>query len=234
MSNNQLKKTILYTSPENKQIIENFLNFNYIVNNQTASGTIEAFILDSILPSNVDARIWMRELFYDTSRMGKIMSYIYSYLAGGIMGQSRHSINLDLIKFSRSCLIYGFNDNIDKESHYFFSCYDSIIQLFENHYNQIINTPYEDRISDYTHVTYNLENRIHGLKETRNSKEFFYATDFTHYILSTLIKHWDLVSSNTMTFRFLSSLARIQCWNPSPERVLELNSILKNITKDWN
>lgn len=233
MSNNALKKTILYSNIENKQIIENYLNYNYIVNNQTASGTIESFILDSILPTNIDAKLWMRDLFLDPSSMGKIMSYIYSYLAGGIMGQSRHSINLDLIKFNRSCLIYGFNDNTEKESHYFFSCYDSIIQIFENHYNQIKNTPYEERIPDYTHVIYELESRIHGLKETRNNKEFFYATDFTHYIISTLIDHWELVSTNTMTFRFLSSLSKIQQWNCSPERILELNNIIKNISKDW-
>lgn len=233
MSNNNLKKTIVFTNLENKNIIENYLNLNYIVNNQTASGAIESFMLNSILPTNEDAKYWAKRLLLDSSKIGKILSDIYSFLAAGIDWKSGAKTNTQLVMYTLSQLKFNFNDNVEKESYYFFKCYDSIIQIFENHLDNLNNTPLEERNENHTLEMYEIEKRIHGLKETRNSKEFFYASDFTYYIVSTLIKHWDLVSNYTMTFRFLSCLSRIQYFSTSPGRVLELLEILKDISKNW-
>ena len=230
MSDNKTKKILIFSNLRNKKIIDKYVDCYVQTNsNATVSGTMESILLDSILPSDNETRNWISELFCDN----RDIQWVVKTALNQLLSYSDTSIYnltdaLPLIRFINSELLsYKSFDVFDSESEtnetiYFFTNLKYIIQTLESYNNE--SNGYEG-----------LENSILGLSNLMQCQEsFFNSTDFSQYVVQTIIKHWNILNSVSFIYSFLASLTRIINWGNSPERILEINDIIKKIEHVWN
>ena len=90
MSNNALKKTIVFSSVEGKKLIDAIIDDTAAATGMTVSAALEHELLyNALLPKNRDAMLRAEDMYSGRSTVGDCISGLSMYLAAGINGRPR-------------------------------------------------------------------------------------------------------------------------------------------------
>lgn len=228
MSLNNLKKMIVFSSDKAKQIIENLIADEAIIENRSASALIEKHLMDDLLPKNNNARLWLELLYTEEWGIGDVLKAAFSTNAAGTRGawSSKWDNLLPLVEYAlrQEILCNTVPTGKERELHHFRSQLDSICNKLEGLAAD------EDNKNSYF---YSNEAKFARelLKEANEEPEFMRYCNF----YSLVIDNWNVLKDWSITFRMLNDLAAMeQGWRTTPESRYELTQIIKELSIDWN
>lgn len=224
MSLNSLKKNLVFSSVEVKELIDQMVSDESYSSRRKPSAILETSILDSLLTINSQVRFWIRNL-YNGETTGDILCSVFSYNAAGVNWESNHLPLLPFIEFAISEQKYIKYCSLKNDRIYHLVDHlDSLKQMFEH--LKDINVDFESKQK--------YKNGIDMLE--------FFITSFQNEEYEGLAvslyrffkQFWDDLKDSTHSFRVLADLAFIQSgWRNNEESRFELTQLLKNLAYDW-
>lgn len=221
MSLNSLKKMIIFSSQNIKDVIENYTCDEAKLEKRSISSIIENHILNDILPTNRSARAFVESMYgeYQWS-VEKCLEAIFSYLSAGIDGKAKHDNCMPIVEYARHIAVSK-NYRIEpkkKEIHHFRSSFESVIEKLE----------YDNKNVKWAKDFY------------KECEDEYYANQATH-IFNIILENWESLGNFTYSYRMLADIMAMQdaeakkYHTPScdEEDRLELAKILKEVSKDW-
>ena len=222
---NKLKKMIIFSSENNRKIIENMILDESTVENRTASSLIENYLLNSLLPKNEDARYWICELYKENYRIGDVFRACFDYLSGGINWEAKHTNALPIVKYAYQLNISRYNVEFsENEKHYFHSLFDSILNQLKYYAEKESGLLKEEILKEenYGRELYDLMERCPELIN--------YSKIYTF-----IMNNWNFLNNFTKTYRLLSILAQAdKCWQDNSNTRIHLVKILKSVSDEWD
>ena len=88
MAENNLKKTLLFSSLEKKELVDNIVSDESNSIGRKISAIIELTVMDELLTKNNQIRFWITKL-YKGCTSGEILSSIFDYNSAGFNWKSR-------------------------------------------------------------------------------------------------------------------------------------------------
>ncbi len=88
MAENNLKKTLLFSSLEKKELVDNIVSDESNSIGRKISAIIELTVMDELLTKNDQIRFWILNL-YNGDTSGKILSSVFEYNSSGINWKSQ-------------------------------------------------------------------------------------------------------------------------------------------------
>lgn len=183
MSNNNLKKTLIFSGENERAVIEGLVKDEAVCNKRSESATIEDALLDALLPEHKDAASWVCNLYLGGSLCNAYAS-TFAFLSAGNDWAAREPNGHPLVK----C----FYDLLTKN--------ESDISIAE-HSKQRIQL-YWKAILELVCKNNHVEAQCGENLLTAGSLEEI--LDVVHYILT----NWMYLSNYTYTYRILSAIAR--------------------------
>ena len=77
----KLKKMIIFSSESNRKVIEQMICDESKMKHCTASSLIEKYLLNSLLPENEDAELWIKNLYQETWTISEVFQCWMIYLS---------------------------------------------------------------------------------------------------------------------------------------------------------
>lgn len=232
MSLNNLKKTIVFSSPQGKNLIEAMIEDEAPVTGRTLSATLEFHLLhDALLPSNPTAAALVVELYSHKTSVGFPIAEITSYLAAGIDNYAKYSNAYDAIiqycKFWMSDINAHFPDLYS-------------VSYLRTQVNSIIDVMLQaSTTTDNIYVKLDLEREAARMKTIIDDAFQKSATPQASieidalYFLETL-SIFPQLKSFGRTYRLLSWLAKHITWKTTPKSRYELVQLFKEISREWD
>lgn len=110
MSNNALKKTIVFSSIKGKKLIDAIIDDTAEATGMTVSAALEYELLyNALLPKNRYAMLWAEDMYSGRSTVGDCISVLSMHLAAGINGRPRTDALFERIIWF--CRRYGADSN---------------------------------------------------------------------------------------------------------------------------
>lgn len=199
MAENNLKKTLLFSSLEKKELVDNIVSDESNSIGRKISAIIELTVMDELLTKNNQIRFWITEL-YKGCTSGEILSSIFDYNSAGFNWKSRGLPLLPLIEFAIDEQKFIDKDEFDKDS-ITSNLIDYLIQLKNN----FMENSNDERDSDvkYKKCLEALEFFIDVLKKGDQKIPFVMIYRFFK-------DYWDILKDLAYTFKVLSDLASMQ------------------------
>ena len=222
---NKLKKMIIFSSENNRKIIEDMILDESKIENRTASSLIENYLMDSLLPKNEDARFWICELYKESYTIGNVFQACFDYLSGGINWEARHTNALPLVKYAFQINISRYNIKLsENERNYFLSLFDSVLNQLR-HCAEKESGFFKEEILKAENYGRELFDLIVRCPEVMNYSNIY----------AFVIENWNLLNNYTKTYRLLSVLAQVdQYWVDNFNTRYHLVKILKSISDEWD
>ena len=199
MSSSELKKNLLFSSIENKELIDAMVDDESTCTRKKPSAILELRLFDSFLTKNDQIRFWILNLYQgDTS--GKILSLVFDYNSAGVKWKSLGLPLLPLIEFAIDEQKFIDKDEFDKDSNTS-NLIDYLIQLK----NILMENSNNERDSDVKckKGLECLEFFIDVLKKGNQKLRFVMIYRFFK-------DYWDILKDSAYTFKVLSDLASMQ------------------------
>lgn len=199
MAENNLKKTLLFSSLEKKELVDNIVSDESNSIGRKISAIIELTVMDELLTKNNQIRFWITEL-YKGCTSGEILSSIFDYNSAGFNWKSRGLPLLPLIEFAIDEQKFIDKDEFDKDS-ITSNLIDYLIQLKNN----FMENSNDERDSDvkYKKCLEALEFFIDVLKKGDQKIPFVMIYRFFK-------DYWDILKDSAYSFKVLSDLASMQ------------------------
>ncbi len=199
MAENNLKKTLLFSSLEKKELVDNIVSDESNSIGRKISAIIELTVMDELLTKNDQIRFWITEL-YKGCTSGEIISSIFDYNSARFNWKSLGLPLLPLIEFAIDEQKFIDNDEFDKDS-ITSNLIDYLIQLK----NIFMENSNNERDSDvkYQKGLEALEFFIDVLKKGNQKIPFVMIYRFFK-------DYWDILKDSAYTFKALSDLASMQ------------------------
>lgn len=199
MAENNLKKTLLFSSLEKKELVDNIVSDESNSIGRKISAIIELTVMDELLTKNNQIRFWITEL-YKGCTSGEILSSIFDYNSAGFNWKSRGLPLLPLIEFVIDEQKFIDKDEFDKDS-ITSNLIDYLIQLKNN----FMENSNDERDSDvkYKKCLEALEFFIDVLKKGDQKIPFVMIYRFFK-------DYWDILKDSAYSFKVLSDLASMQ------------------------
>lgn len=199
MAENNLKKTLLFSSLEKKELVDNIVSDESNSIGRKISAIIELTVMDELLTKNNQIRFWITEL-YKGCTSGEILSSIFDYNSAGFNWKSRGLPLLPLIEFAIDEQKFIDKDEFDKDS-ITSNLIDYLIQLKNN----FMENSNDERDSDvkYKKCLEALEFFIDVLKKGNQKLRFVMIYRFFK-------DYWDILKDSAYSFKVLSDLASMQ------------------------
>lgn len=199
MAENNLKKTLLFSSLEKKELVDNIVSDESNSIGRKISAIIELTVMDELLTKNNQIRFWITEL-YKGCTSGEILSSIFDYNSAGFNWKSRGLPLLPLIEFAIDEQKFIDKDEFDKDS-ITSNLIDYLIQLKNN----FMENSNDERDSDvkYKKCLEALEFFIDVLKKGDQKIPFVMIYRFFK-------DYWDILKDSVYSFKVLSDLASMQ------------------------
>lgn len=199
MSSSELKKNLLFSSVENKELIDAMVGDESKSMRKKPSAILELRLFDSFLTQNEQIRFWILNLYQGKSS-GDTLSSVFNYNAAGVKWNSLGLPLLPLIEFAIDEQKYIDNDEFDKDS-IASNLIDYLIQL-KNIFME--NSNYErDADAKHKNGLETLEFFIDVLKNGNQKIQFVMIYRFFK-------DYWDILKDSAYTFKALSDFASIQ------------------------
>ena len=199
MAENNLKKTLLFSSLEKKELVDNIVSDESNSIGRKISAIIELTVMDELLTKNNQIRFWITEL-YKGCTSGEILSSIFDYNSAGFNWKSLGLPLLPLIEFAIDEQKFIDKDEFDKDS-ITSNLIDYLIQLKNN----FMENSNDERDSDvkYKKCLEALEFFIDVLKKGNQKIPFVMIYRFFK-------DYWDILKDSAYSFKVLSDLASMQ------------------------
>ena len=223
MSENNLKKTILFSSLEKKELVDNIVSDESNSIGRKISAIIELTVMDELLTKNNQIRFWITEL-YKGCTSGEILSSIFDYNSAGFNWKSRGLPLLPLIEFAIDEQKFMEKYEVDKEPiTHLIKCLNSIHEIFDS-----LNKDDEQHSLKYTEALDAINCFIEQLSDENEKIHFapFYRFFKTH---------WNDLKDSMYTFEALSDLASMQKgWRNTSESRYTLTKCLRDLADNWS
>lgn len=223
MAENNLKKTLLFSSLEKKELVDNIVSDESNSIGRKISAIIELTVMDELLTKNNQIRFWITEL-YKGCTSGEILSSIFDYNSAGFNWKSRGLPLLPLIEFVIDEQKFMEKYEVDKEPiTHLIKCLNSIHDIFDS-----LNKGDEQHTLKYTEALDTINCFIERLNE-KNEKIHF--APFYRFFKT----HWYDLKDSMYTFEALSDLASIQKgWRNTSESRYNLTKCLRDLADNWS
>lgn len=199
MASSELKKNLLFSCIENKELIDAMVDDESKSMRKKPSAILELRLFDNFLTQNEQIRFWIVNLYQGKSS-GDTLSSVFNYNAAGINWKSLGLPLLPFIEFAINEQKFIDNDEFDKDS-ITSNLIDYLIQLKNNFMENSNN----ERDSDvkYQKGLDALEFFIDVLNNGNNEIRFVMIYRFFK-------DYWDILKDSAYTFKVLSDLASMQ------------------------
>lgn len=216
-----LKKMIVFSSNENRKLIENFMADESELVRKSQSALIEEHILNDILPKNSEAKQWVRKLYLREWTLMETLYYCFGSLTQGLNQMSLYNsdANADLVRYAMTLceeLDIKLNQKSDKYLY------------FKN----IIFPKLIDKMKGSSKTGW------HGIKES----DIEYVTKISkildqmplYDLYNLILTYWDCFRGWSGTFSYLSTLACLHNKiNDNARNRLRLVQVLKDVSQNW-
>lgn len=99
MAENVLKKTLLFSNVESKELVDKIVSDQHFATGKKISGILESSVLSYLITENNYVRHWILRLYTEKDSIGEIIQSIFNYNSAGIDGKSRGLPLLKLLQF---------------------------------------------------------------------------------------------------------------------------------------
>jgi len=223
VAENNLKKTLLFSSLEKKELVDNIVSDESNSIGRKISAIIELTVMDELLTKNNQIRFWITEL-YKGCTSGEILSSIFDYNSAGFNWKSRGLPLLPLIEFAIDEQKFMEKYEVDKEPiTHLIKCLNSIHEIFDS-----LNKDDEQHSLKYTEALDAINCFIEQLSDENEKIHFapFYRFFKTH---------WNDLKDSMYTFEALSDLASMQKgWRNTSESRYTLTKCLRDLADNWS
>ncbi len=223
MAENNLKKTLLFSSLEKKELVDNIVSDESNSIGRKISAIIELTVMDELLTKNDQIRFWITKL-YKGCTSGEILSSIFDYNSAGFSWKSRGLPVLPLIEFAIDEQKFMEKYEVDKEPiTHLIKCLNSIHEIFDS-----LNKDDEQHSLKYTEALDAINCFIEQLSDENEKIHFdpFYRFFKTH---------WNDLKDSMYTFEALSDLASMQKgWRNTSESRYTLTKCLRDLADNWS
>ena len=199
MSENNLKKQLLFSCVENKELIDAMVDDESKSMRKKPSAILELRLFDNFLTQNKQIRFWILNLYQGKSS-GDTLSSVFNYNAAGIKWKSLGLPLLPLIEFAIDEQKFIDKDEVDKAS-VPSNLIDYLIQLKNNF--MVSSNNERDTDAKYKNGLETLEFFIDVLNNGNNEIRFVMIYRFFK-------DYWDILKDSAYTFKALSELVSIQ------------------------
>lgn len=114
MAENNLKKTLLFSSLEKKELVDNIVSDESNSIGRKISAIIELTVMDELLTKNDQIRFWITEL-YKGCTSGEILSLVFEFNSANIMKRSCGLPLLPFIEFAINEQIFIKEYDVNRE-----------------------------------------------------------------------------------------------------------------------
>lgn len=223
MAENNLKKTLLFSSLEKKELVDNIVSDESNSIGRKISAIIELTVMDELLTKNDQIRFWITEL-YKGCTSGEILSLVFEFNSANIMKRSCGLPLLPFIEFAinEQIFIKEYDANREPIAH-LIKCLNSIHDIFDS-----LNKGDEQHTLKYTEALDTINCFIERLNEENEKIHFapFYRFFRTY---------WNDLKDSMYTFEALSDLASMQKrWRNTSESRYNLTKCLRDLADDWS
>ena len=192
MASSELKKNLLFSCIENKELIDAMVGDESKSMRKKPSAILEKMVLDELLSNNNQIRFWILNLYQGKSS-GDTLSSVFNYNAAGIKWKSLGLPLLPLIEFAIDEQKFIDNDEFDNDS-VTSNLIDYLIQLKNNF--MVSSNNERDPDAKYKNGLETLE---------------FFINEIRFVMIYRFFKdYWDILKDSAYTFKALSELVSIQ------------------------
>lgn len=224
MSLNSLKKQLLFSSVENKELVDVMVDDESKSLRKKPSAILELMVLDGLLTKNEQIKFWIVNLYRGCSS-GVILSSVFDYNSAGVNWKSCNLPLLPFIEFAINEQKFIRYYDVDKERVYhLLNCLDSIKRIFEK--------LKEENMDIESNLKYRdaLEMMDFFVEQLNNENQEIQFIAFYRFFK----KYWDDLKDSTHTFRALCDLATIQKgWRNESESRYALTQCLRELADRW-
>ena len=199
MSLNSLKKQLLFSSVETKELVDVMIEDQSKCLRKKPSAILEKMVLDELLSNNNQIRFWILDLYQGKSS-GDTLSSVFNYNAAGVKWKSLGLPLLPFIEFAIDEQKFIDKDEVDKDS-VTSNLIDYLIQLKNNF--MVSSNNERDTNAKYKIGLETLEFFIDVLNNGNNEIRFVMLYRFFK-------DYWDILRDSAYTFKALSELVSIQ------------------------
>lgn len=199
MASSELKKNLLFSCVENKELIDAMVGDESKSMRKKPSAILELRLFDSFLTQNEQIRFWILNLYQGKSS-GDTLSSVFNYNAAGVKWKSLGLPLLPFIEFAIDEQKFIDKDEVDKDS-VTSNLIDYLIQLKNNF--MVSSNNERDTNAKYKIGLETLEFFIDVLNNGNNEIRFVMLYRFFK-------DYWDILRDSAYTFKALSELVSIQ------------------------
>ena len=215
-SKNELKKMMIFSSHENRRVIEGIVRDHANLSGQTESSVIEHALIQSLLPADKNAQYWVT-LLYNGESLAKAYANVFECFSAGLDWQARWQNGKPLVEeFSRAlAMTFPMLIGQEKEIHHFETQLRTIYS-FLNKEDQF----FYDKIY--------IDDCLEKLKEDAQQVSVF-------EVVNILLRNWQVLSNNTIAYRALKDLAMMSASNFRDDFYTrsQFVKVLKQVTDEW-
>ena len=223
MASSELKKNLLFSCVENKELIDAMVGDESKSMRKKPSAILELRLFDSFLTQNEQIRFWILNLYQGKSS-GDTLSSVFNYNAAGVKWKSLGLPLLPLIEFAIDEQKFMEKYEVDKEPiTHLIKCLNSIHEIFDS-----LNKDDEQHSLKYTEALDAINCFIEQLSD---EKEKIHFAPFYRFFKT----HWNDLKDSMYTFEALSDLASMQKgWRNTSESRYTLTKCLRDLADNWS
>lgn len=224
MSLNSLKKQLIFSCIENKELVDVMVEDQSKSLRKKPSAILELTVLNGLLSENDQIKFWIVNLYRGCSS-GVILSSVFDFNSAGVNWKSCNLPLLPFIEFAINEQKFIKEYEVDKEPIYhLLNCLDSIKRILEK--------LKEDNMDIESNLKYRdaLEIIDYFISQLNDEKEEIQFVAYYRFFK----KYWNDLKDSTHTFRALCDLATMQQgWRNESESRYALTQCLRDLADKW-
>lgn len=224
MSLNSLKKQLIFSCIENKELVDVMVEDQSKSLRKKPSAILELTVLNGLLSENDQIKFWIVSLYRGCSS-GVILSSVFDFNSAGVNWKSCNLPLLPFIEFAINEQKFIKEYEVDKEPiNHLLNCLDSIKRILEK--------LKEDNMDIESNLKYRdaLEIIDYFISQLNDEKEEIQFVAYYRFFK----KYWNDLKDSTHTFRALCDLATMQQgWRNESESRYALTQCLRDLADKW-